>query len=226
MKLLSPFLLPLVFLAVACSKSQQNGDSNTLSIDSTSEEETVAVTTDSVATPADLTDEELLAYSQKIVEALPDHGDYSPQTRQMMTPEFYRLTVQGFEAPTNNPGGIGDEEDLYIWYGSEDCEVNISGLKLMERTEKSATISVNLSLCGEKYTHTLKLEKRGDTWQASDFDDLKRKFRAYIKLINKALAGDGAYALLQEADIEPDDEFFGKEYIREVTNYKKKYGIK
>lgn len=176
--------------------------------------------------PAAMSDEEFLKMSRKVFEALPDHGDYSPSTRSLMTKEFYAATVRGFDAPGNYPGGLGDEEDLYYWYlgNDESCAGGIVGMEILERSDDKAKVKIVYDNCGRE-DHTLYLVNENGTWVASDFDNMLGMFRKFNRQISREYAGDGPEKLLRDAGVDPDEDY-AVEFLREVNRYKKKYHIK
>jgi len=198
-----------------------------MAIDSTSvQNQETAVVAEAEPEVVEMTDEEFIAVAKKMFKAMPDHGDYSPDTRSLMTKEFYSATVRGFDAPGTEPGGIGDEEDLYYWYtGNGGCDGKITDVKILERTAENATVKVSYKDCGDVTPHTLKLVKQGDDWLVADFDNLLSMFRSFNKKVSRLYAGDGPYKMLEYSGVDPEDEI-GVDFLRQVKIYKKKYGIK
>lgn len=136
---------------------------------------------------------------ETIVEAMckyiPDHG-LREDAQSHLTPSYYRAYSEAFDAPSNYPLGIGDEEFLYYFVqGNDPTEllfhvrsVKVKGDSLIAKVTIQHVIDgvvLDWYEEDEKVLHTVRLVKNKESvlgnYLLDDFDNTKQECLDYIK---------------------------------------------
>ena len=171
---------------------------------------------------------------RKLWKGIPDHGINS-LTKSSLSREFYNLVDVGFSIPTDNPGGIGEEDFLYYWYTGQDSESGdrIVSINIISDSPELRVVKVVYKTLGQKEPHKLNFIKETmtdengneqQTWVIDDFDGMKNQIYNYINTTGKKFIKGYANEILADPEIggwmSASDK---QEYLNEVEKFKKKF---
>ena len=162
--------------------------------------------------------------SERVLELcqyIPDHG-LKPEAKDYLTPEFFRVLSEAFDAPVVDYGEIGDNE--WLWYF-----VTGNGIKSVSRVSKdkaTAVITVRETWEGEfidteenAREYGISLKRVNGQWLLDDFDGKKAECVDYIKEMR---------AKYKSRELLKYMEDYFHEYIpdfkRRVEEFYRKYG--
>lgn len=165
----------------------------------------------------------------RLFAGMPDHY-YNEGTAKATTPEFYKLIVLGFDAPSDAPGGIGSEEWLWYWVTGqeEDLDATIKVVKITqsENAPTQASAIVSRTDYGDTKKFEMQLVAMPDpddenqlVWRVEDFDGNKAKLIKYIDDQYELFKKDGGRDLWKE---QMEDQGCGSpeekaEYLHQVS---------
>ena len=195
------------------------------SSDSAALKESAAVAADTAvadSTAPEATPELTEEYVVEAFNAIPDH-ELDASAEKYFSKAFYRDLKEAFAVPSNEPGGIGDEEFLYYFVTGGDDLADDYGVKSVKITSDN-TADVRFKSF-EITTHKLTFAIEDGRYVITDFDGAAAQVAAYLRNAHRIFAGDGARKILADCGIPETDELYSS-YLKEVKAYKSAYGIK
>lgn len=200
-----------------CGKSDASAESAALADTTSADTGVVAPASE------DMTEEKMKDTVLTLANSVRDNG----LCETNITADFFRLYTQATSAPGTCPGGIGDEEVLFYVIGGQDPDPKgtVTEVTFSDFSPEKATCTLKFQNYGEPEIHRMEIVNVDGSYLISDWDNLKEESRKYITKINRLIAGNGAARLLRQLDIDESDEFY-QDYIGQVEDYKKTYGVK
>ena len=170
--------------------------------------------------------------SERVLELcqyIPDHG-LKPEAKDYLTPEFFRVLSEAFDAPVVDYGGIGDNEWLWYFVTGNDAatpEFTVKSISLVDETHAVATIAVQKrsditqELFDEVAEYPVEMVRVDGQWLLDDFDNKKAECVDYVrKMRDKYKSGE----LLKYME----SDYYLRKYIpdfkRRVDAFYKEYG--
>ena len=185
-------------------------------------------------TQASIEQAKFLDLVRRLWKGIPDHGINS-LTKSSLSKNFYNLVDVAFSIPTNNPGGIGDEEFLYYWYEGQDSENvdRIVAINIISDSPELRVVEVLYNTFYQKVPHQLNLIKETmtdengneqQTWVIDDFDGMKNEIYNYVNTTGKKFINGYADEILEDPEIGEWMSASEREnYLNEVEKFKKKF---
>ena len=131
--------------------------------------------------------------SERVLELcqyIPDHG-LKPEAKDYLTPEFFRVLSEAFDAPVVDYGEIGDNEWLSYFVtgnGGGDPYYGIKSVSRISKDKATAVITVRETWEGEfidteqdAREYGISLKRVNGQWLLDDFDGKKAECVDYIK---------------------------------------------
>ena len=169
--------------------------------------------------------------SERVLELcqyIPDHS-LKPEAKDYLTPEFFRVLSEAFDAPVVDYGEIGDNEWLWYFVTGNDAatpEFTVKSLSIVDPTHAVATIAVQnrsditRELFGEIAEYPIEMVRVGGQWLLDDFDGKKAECRDYIKMMRgKYKSGE----LLKYSESEDYVHEYITYFKRRVEEFYRKY---
>jgi hypothetical protein len=170
--------------------------------------------------------------SERVLELcqyIPDHG-LKPEAKDFMTPEFFRVLSEAFDAPVVDYGEIGDNEWLWYFVTGNDAatpEFTVKSLSNVDPTHAVATIAVQKrsditqELFDEVAEYPVEMVRVDGQWLLDDFDGKKAECVDYIKEMRAKYESGELLKYMESED-------YLKEYIpdfkKRVEEFYRKYG--
>ena len=171
--------------------------------------------------------------SERVLELcqyIPDHG-LKPEAKDYLTPEFFRVLSEAFDAPVVDYGGIGDNEWLWYFVTGNGGGEPYYGIKSVSRDSKdkaTAVITVRETWDGEfidsegdARKYEIALKRIDGQWLLDDFDGKKAECLEYIQEMRGKYKSGELLKYMQSED-------YFHEYIpdfkKRVEDFYKKYG--
>ena len=165
----------------------------------------------------------------ELCQFIPDHG-LNPEARDYMTPEFFRVLSEAFDAPVVDYGGIGDNEWLWYFVTGNDAatpEFTVKSISLVDETHAVATIAVQKrsditqELFDEVAEYPVEMVRVDGQWLLDDFDGKKAECIAFVKEMRAKYESGELLKYMESED-------YLKEYIpdfkKRVEVFYRKYG--
>ena len=165
----------------------------------------------------------------ELCQYIPDHS-LKPEAKDYLTPEFFRVLSEAFDAPVVDYGEIGDNEWLWYFVTGNDAatpEFTVKSLSIVDPTHAVATIAVQnrsditQELFGEIAEYPIEMVRVGDQWLLDDFDGKKA---ACVDFIKKMRAKYKSGELLEYMESEDYFHEYIPDFKRRVEEYYMKYG--
>ena len=165
----------------------------------------------------------------ELCQYIPDHG-LNPEAEDHMTPEFYRVLSEAFDAPVVDYGEIGDNE--WLWYfvtGNEAATpvFAIKSLSLVEETRAKAIVTVRTlsdvtqEFFGKISEYPIEMVRVNGKWLLDDFDGKKAECVDYVRMMRAQYKSGELLKYMESED-------YFHEYIpdfkRRVADFYAKYG--
>ena len=174
--------------------------------------------------------ENLSERALELCQYIPDHG-LNPEAKGYMTPEFFHVLSEAFEAPVVDYGEIGDNEWLFYFVTGNGGGEPFYGVKSVTRTSKDeakATITVRETWEGEfidseedAREYEIALKRVDGQWLLDDFDGKKAECLKYIQEMRSKYTSGELLKYMQSED-------YFHEYIpdfkKRVEDFYRKYG--
>ena len=170
--------------------------------------------------------------SERVLELcqnIPDHG-LKPEAKDYLTPEFFRVLSEAFDAPVVDYGEIGDNEWLWYFLTGNDAatpEFTVKSISLVDETHAVATIAVRnrsdvtQELFDEIAEYLIEMVRVGGRWLLDDFDGKKAECVDYVKEMRaKYKSGE----LLEYMESEDYFHEYIPDFKRRVEEFYRKYG--
>ena len=173
--------------------------------------------------------EDLTARALELCNYIPDH-ELKPEAETQMTPEFFQLLSEAFDAPVDDYANIGDNEWLWYFVTGNGGSTPVYGVKSVSKPSKNhatAVITVRDDWDGQvspevdAREYKIVMKKVDDKWLLDDFDNKKEECRDYIKMMRGKYESGEIVETLDSDDFTRD---FVPDLIERVEAYYKKYG--
>ena len=173
--------------------------------------------------------ENLSERALELCQYIPDHV-LKPEAENYMTPEFFHVLSEAFDAPVDDYGGIGDNE--WLWYfvtgnGGGEPVYGVKSVTLTSKDEAKATITVRETWEGtfepeeNAREYEIALKCVDGKWLLDDFDGKKAECQKYIKeMRGKYESGE----ILKYMESEEYLQEHISDFVNRVEDFYKKYG--
>ena len=174
--------------------------------------------------------EDLSERALELCQYIPDHV-LKPEAKDYMTPEFFRVLSEAFDAPVVDYGEIGDNE--WLWYfvtgnGGGDPYYGIKSVSRVSKDKATAVITVRETWEGEfidtkqdAREYGISLKRVNGQWLLDDFDGKKAECVDYIKEMRaKYTSGE----LLKYMESEDYFHEYIPDFKKRLEDFYRKYG--
>jgi hypothetical protein len=174
--------------------------------------------------------EDLSERALELCQYIPDHG-LKPEAKDFMTPEFFQVLSEAFDAPVVDYGEIGDNE--WLWYfvtgnGGGDPYYGIKSVSRVSKDKATAVITVRETWEGEfidteqdAREYGISLKRVNGQWLLDDFDGKKAECVDYIKEMRaKYTSGE----LLKYMESEDYFHEYIPDFKKRLEDFYRKYG--
>ena len=137
----------------------------------------------------------------------------------------------GFAVPTDSPGGIGSEEDMYYWYEGNGGLGEGAGLRAVTiRNQDADKIDLIAEFYEGEYGYgsdrsrfyniILVKSRNGKDWQIDDFDGKRKEIYKYVSTVGKGFTEGLGERIIENPIISDFLEEDGIEnYRREIEEF-------
>jgi len=180
--------------------------------------------------PEKFTEDYIGERAKTLIDMVPDHA-FNAANKPAFTESYFNLLEEAWAVPSNNIGGIGDEEFLYYFLtGNGDCDCPSHPKTILETKvlgDDSAMVKMNYI----HNDHEMLLNFVNGDWVIADFDGTKDAMAEYINtqrdmLMNldlNALHDTLLNEMVGEFSTKEDVEAQFEEYKASIENYFNKY---
>ena len=173
--------------------------------------------------------EDLTARALELCNYIPDH-ELKPEAETQMTPEFFQLLSEAFDAPVDDYANIGDNEWLWYFVTGNGGSTPVYGVKSVSKPSKNhatAVITVRDDWDGQvspevdAREYKIVMKRVDGKWLLDDFDGKKQECRDYIKMMRGKYESGEIVETLDSDDFTRD---FVPDFKERVEAFYRKYG--